>query len=220
MLPGQISSGCCTHIYSSIPTSERDSCQGTSFAGKMSCASSESDEPQMLDADEGPILVPSSSKYFHYISRELAKERHQVYNRICSILDDADFVTSVAECYPGLPVLANLRCGLWYLQHPDDCCYFKSTDGHHGNWSFSLTRLNVNVVEWVAKQGGCIIVDATRKGKKFPVRKAKVANESCNYAGKCIRIFVAKSQRCLPGCYEQNYTHLGGCYEQGCRQSA
>lgn len=135
----------------------------------MSCRGSESDESQVGDVDGGPIHVPSSSKYFHYISRELAKERHQVYNRICSILDDAEFVDSVAQCYPSLPVLANLRCGLWYVKDPDDTCYFKSTDGHHGNWSFSLVRLNANVVEWVAKCGGCIIVDATRKGKTFPV---------------------------------------------------
>lgn len=47
--------------------------------------------------------------------------------------------------------------------------YFKSTDGHNGNWSFSCTRLNLHVAEVAARQGGVIIVDATRKGKRFPV---------------------------------------------------
>eukprot|EP00898_Chlorokybus_atmophyticus_P006029 jgi/Chlat1/6427/Chrsp45S05949 len=43
-----------------------------------------------------------------------------------------------------------------------------SVDGHTGNWSFSATRLNMHVVKLAAKAGGCIIVDATRKGKRFP----------------------------------------------------
>ena len=45
--------------------------------------------------------------------------------------------------YPTLPVFANLRCGLWYAPRARDTCYFKSTDGHNGNWSFSCTRLNL-----------------------------------------------------------------------------
>ncbi|GMH35991.1 hypothetical protein BSKO_03859 [Bryopsis sp. KO-2023] len=118
--------------------------------------------------EDGAPILPSDSKYFHHISRELAKERHQLYNRMCSILEDVEFVDAVRVLYGGLPVLANLRCGAWYAPTRDDCCYFKSTDGHHGNWSFSLVRLNLNVVEWCAAKGGCLIVDATRKGKKFP----------------------------------------------------
>jgi tRNA A64-2'-O-ribosylphosphate transferase len=49
----------------------------------------------------------------------------------------------VCALYPTLPVFANLRCGLWYAPHARDTCYFKSTDGHNGNWSFSCTRLNL-----------------------------------------------------------------------------
>ena len=48
-------------------------------------------------------------------------------------------------------------------------CYFKSTDGHCNNWSFSATRLNLHVAEAAAKHGGCVIVDATRSTtKRFP----------------------------------------------------
>jgi tRNA A64-2'-O-ribosylphosphate transferase len=61
------------------------------------------------------------------------------------------------------------RCGLWYLEQPSSTCYFKSTDGHNGNWSFSTTRLNLSVAEHAARSGGCIIIDATRRGKTFPV---------------------------------------------------
>ena len=44
-------------------------------------------------------------------------------------------------------------------------CYFKSTDGHSGNWSFSTTRVNFHVALMAAEKGGVLIVDATRKGK-------------------------------------------------------
>ncbi|KAK9818277.1 hypothetical protein WJX72_009958 [[Myrmecia] bisecta] len=74
----------------------------------------------------------------------------------------------IAGLYPSFPVFANLRCGLWYIKSPDNTCYFKSTDGHNGNWSFSTTRLNLQVAEAAAKCGGCVIVDATRRGKTFP----------------------------------------------------
>jgi tRNA A64-2'-O-ribosylphosphate transferase len=48
-------------------------------------------------------------------------------------------------------------------------CYFKSTDGHCNNWSFSATRLNVHVAEAAATRGGCVVVDATRSStKRFP----------------------------------------------------
>lgn len=67
-------------------------------------------------------------------------------------------------------MIANLRCGLWYTPQPQTCCYFKSTDGHVGNWMFSLTRLNMHVAMAAAGAGGCYIVDATRRGKTFPVR--------------------------------------------------
>jgi hypothetical protein len=73
-----------------------------------------------------------------------------------------------SRLYPSLPLLANLRCGVWYSPHFDGSCYFKSTDGHTGNWSFSCTRLNIHVAQLAAKHGGCIIVDATRRGKRYP----------------------------------------------------
>jgi tRNA A64-2'-O-ribosylphosphate transferase len=103
------------------------------------------------------------------------------------------FIPQVRELYPTLPLLANLRCGLWYVRPeavtaavssceeggagcrtpPVPTCYFKSTDGHTGNWSFSTTRMNLHVAEEAARQGGVIIVDATRKGK---VRRRFILN--------------------------------------------
>lgn len=105
-----------------------------------------------------------------HINRELRREQNSAYNCLLSILDDSRFVDEIAALYPGLPVFANLRCGLWYVQQAQHTCYFKSTDGHCGQWSFSTTRLNLHVAKAAAAAGGAIIVDATRRGKTFPVR--------------------------------------------------
>ncbi|KAG2445329.1 hypothetical protein HYH02_008795 [Chlamydomonas schloesseri] len=102
------------------------------------------------------------------VARQLKKEQLSLYNCLASVLSDAAFVSEIRALYPTLPLLANLRCGLWYTRQPDGTCYFKSTDGHNGNWSFSCTRLNLHVAELAARQGGVIVVDATRKGKRFP----------------------------------------------------
>lgn len=61
-----------------------------------------------------------------------------------------------------------VRCR--YVAEPAGTCYFKSTDGHFGSWTFSLTRLNLSAALLAAQEGGVLIVDATRRGKTFPVR--------------------------------------------------
>ena len=139
--------------------------------------------------DELPDFNPSIYK----VVRELKRDDHGVYNCLASIVQDAAFVRRVVARYPDFPVFANLRCGVWYVGGRggagavagdaasadgivDDTrapasgtCYFKSTDGHCNNWSFSATRLNLHVAEAAAKHGGCVIVDATRSTtKRFP----------------------------------------------------
>lgn len=79
------------------------------------------------------------------VSRLIKKREQSLYNALRSIYDDSLFVGEIAQLWPELPVIANLRCGLWYAPHFDGTCYFKSTDGHNGNWSFSVTRLNLHV---------------------------------------------------------------------------
>lgn len=102
--------------------------------------------------------------------RHLKKQEIGLYNCINSVIEDVSFVKEIANIYPSLSLLANLRCGLWYAPNRAGTCYFKSTDGHYGNWGFSNTRLNLHVAHLAAQQGGCLIVDATRRGKTFPVR--------------------------------------------------
>lgn len=116
--------------------------------------------------------VPS----IYRVARELRREANGLYNCLCSVWADAAFVREIAVLYPGLPLLANLRCGLWYAPPAAlaGTCYFKSTDGHANGPGFSSTRLNWHVAELAARRGGVAIVDATRKGKRFPVRNAGV----------------------------------------------
>jgi tRNA A64-2'-O-ribosylphosphate transferase len=106
------------------------------------------------------------------VERALNREQHSLYNCLLSILDDSRFVNEIRVLYSGLPVFVNLRCGLWYSAAGHETCYFKSTDGHFGNWSFSLVRLNLHVAQACSQRGGCVIVDATRRGKTFPVRRS------------------------------------------------
>ncbi|KAJ2307688.1 tRNA A64-2'-O-ribosylphosphate transferase [Coemansia sp. RSA 2705] len=111
------------------------------------------------------------SSDLYRISEELRKESRSTYNRLRSIDADAQFVTDVSQMFPGFPVIGNERCGVWYVDpqiaHADSV-YFKSTDGHTGNWKFSLRRANTHVFAALARHGGCLIVDSTRKGKSMP----------------------------------------------------
>lgn len=109
--------------------------------------------------------VPHHSR----VHRALNREQHSLYNCLLSILDDTRFVNEIRTLYPSLPVFVNLRCGLWYSSGKHETCYFKSTDGHFGNWSFSCVRLNLQVAEACCLHGGCLVIDATRRGKTFPV---------------------------------------------------
>lgn len=138
--------------------------------GQAAPAAEPPDRQQQAEGlTQNDIYFPHLHSSIYKVTRELKREGHSLHNCIHSILQDAGFVSEIRALYPSLPLFSNLRCGLWYTPTPDDTCYFKSTDGHCGNWSFSLNRLNWHVAETAAKQGGLIIVDATRKGKRFPV---------------------------------------------------
>jgi tRNA A64-2'-O-ribosylphosphate transferase len=78
-----------------------------------------------------------------------------VSNRLKSILDDSEFVCAVSEAY-GLPLVANERCGSWYVppEKKIGSAYFKSTDGHTGKWSFNTRRLNLQLFEIIGDHGG------------------------------------------------------------------
>jgi tRNA A64-2'-O-ribosylphosphate transferase len=111
--------------------------------------------------------------------RELRKATLSIPNRLRSVLQDADFVQrvvhEVSHSGPRLALIANERCGSWYVP-PDrkaGSAYFKSTDGHFGQWDFSLRRLNLQVLCMAGKSGGAVIVDSSRRGKSMPDAFAK-----------------------------------------------
>ena len=82
------------------------------------------------------------------VLRTLHKERRA--DRIAhlrSIDHDANFVAGAHAALGKPALLANLRCGVWYVDQALSAgnCYFKSTDGHAGGWAFSLSRINMQV---------------------------------------------------------------------------
>lgn len=101
--------------------------------------------------------------------RSIRKATLSIPNRLQSILDDADFAKTVSLRY-GLPLVANERCGSWYIAPTDKVgsAYFKSTDGHHGQWNFSARRLNLQLLSVLGEHGGAVVVDSTRRGKNLP----------------------------------------------------
>lgn len=132
---------------------------------------------QEATADERPA---SQAVYAQPLTTDdrnvLRKLEKSPWNRLHSIDEDARWVEQVADALPGdLPFVANLRCGAWYLSPKvrdgsadETYCYFKSTDGHANEWSFSLKRPNLDVARVIQQRGGVVIVDSTRRGKSLP----------------------------------------------------
>ncbi|KAF4547951.1 tRNA A64-2'-O-ribosylphosphate transferase-like protein [Elsinoe fawcettii] len=123
--------------------------------------------PGLPDVSE--IIFSSASQQISQFQRASKRSQLSVRSRLHSINHDAQFVRQVAEKF-SLPLVANERCGSWYIDpvSKGGSVYFKSTDGHFGQWAFSLRRLNLNLLELVGKEGGCVIVDSTRRGKSMP----------------------------------------------------
>lgn len=141
-----------------------------------------------MPLQESDLIFSSAASALKTALGDLKRSNLTIKNRLNSIKQDSTFVTSVADAYQ-LPLVANERCGSWYIppQRKAGSAYFKSTDGHFGQWMFSLRRLNFQVLDVVGKHGGygrneylghlsvvltttsrCIIVDSTRRGKSMP----------------------------------------------------
>uniref|UniRef100_A0ACD6AHS8 Uncharacterized protein n=2 Tax=Avena sativa TaxID=4498 RepID=A0ACD6AHS8_AVESA len=133
-------------------------------------------------ADEGTLSI-------YKAARRIKRRESTLYNALRSVADDAAFVAEIAALWPALPLVANLRCGLWYTQPRTlaATCYFKSTDGHAGNWGFSTARLNLHLALLAGERGGCIIVDSTRRGKRFPDSMSKTIPIWCCVLNRAIQ---------------------------------
>jgi tRNA A64-2'-O-ribosylphosphate transferase len=103
------------------------------------------------------LIFSDQANNFSEVLASLKRSNLSITNRLRSVTEDSDFVCQVAEAYD-LPLIANERCGSWYIP-PDrkvESAYFKSTDGHTGQWQFSLRRLNVQVLDVVGKHDGWV----------------------------------------------------------------
>ncbi|KAK0728116.1 tRNA A64-2'-O-ribosylphosphate transferase [Lasiosphaeria miniovina] len=129
-------------------------------------------------------VIFSSEQANHNFSRilgDLKRANLSITNRLRSIRHDAAFVARVAAARPRLPLVANERCGSWYIDPALKAAsaYFKSTDGHTGQWKFSTRRVNLHLLDLIAQHNGCIIVDSTRRGKRIPDALSKTVPIWC-----------------------------------------
>lgn len=97
----------------------------------------------MAENSEEPRTTTRDSIY--RAARNIKRRDNSLYNALRSIYQDSIFVHEISQLWPKLPLLANLRCGLWYSPRFDATCYFKSTDGHTNNLSFNTSRLNLHL---------------------------------------------------------------------------
>ncbi|KAK3373856.1 tRNA A64-2'-O-ribosylphosphate transferase [Lasiosphaeria ovina] len=145
-------------------------------------------------------VIFSSEQANHNFSRilgDLKRANLSITNRLRSIRHDAAFVARVAAARRPLPLplVANERCGSWYIDPALKAAsaYFKSTDGHTGQWKFSTRRVNLHLLDLIAQHNGfwparaglgvatgsCIIVDSTRRGKRIPDALSKTVPIWC-----------------------------------------
>ena len=112
---------------------------------------------RLSNAMTSELIFPELATNFSQTLTALKRSTLSISNRLQSIVDDSEFVCSVAEAYK-LPLVANERCGSWYIapERKAASAYFKSTDGHAGQWSMSLRRLNIQVLNLVSEQNGYV----------------------------------------------------------------
>ncbi|PWN97776.1 initiator tRNA phosphoribosyl transferase [Tilletiopsis washingtonensis] len=135
-----------------------------------------------MPSSEGQEAVPGGERAQTDERKRLRALERDPYNRLRSIVADAQLVESVAAHFADLPVVPNLRCGAWYVdpsRHAAKGCYFKSTDGHTHNWGFSLKRPNLHLAELCLERGGALVVDSTRRGKSMPDALSKTVPIWC-----------------------------------------
>ncbi|KAL0074133.1 tRNA A64-2'-O-ribosylphosphate transferase [Phycomyces blakesleeanus] len=136
---------------------------------------------------------------FHSETNQLRKDNKNIFNRLKSIEEDASFVNEILEMFPTLAAIANERCGSWYIDRSKRkvySAYFKSTDGHTGQWDFNLRRNNLSLIRTIATHGGCVIVDSTRRGKRIPDALSKTVPIWCAVINRALAIY--RSRASLP----------------------
>ena len=103
------------------------------------------------------LILPLASQNPSRTLSLLKRSTLSTSNRLNSIVHDSGFIKEVASSH-GLPLIPNERCGSWYISPEEKAgsAYFKSTDGHWGQWGFSTRRLNLHLLEIVGRCGGWV----------------------------------------------------------------
>lgn len=117
---------------------------------------------KMANLSEKDLIFSEQANHnFSRILGALKRSNLSIENRLRSIRDDADFVASVHAAYATgpnsrRPLVANERCGSWYVPpgSKGGSAYFKSTDGHQGQWRFSTRRLNLHLLPLIGEHDG------------------------------------------------------------------
>lgn len=111
----------------------------------------------MSDPHHSELIFPSNEQpSISQLLTSLKRSTLSIHNRLTSIRADAAFVSQVSATYRGRPLVANERCGSWYVPPGDKAAsaYFKSTDGHERAWKFSTRRLNLHLVDLIEQNDG------------------------------------------------------------------
>ncbi|KAI9485903.1 MAG: initiator tRNA phosphoribosyl transferase [Benjaminiella poitrasii] len=149
----------------------------------------------------------SERNEFNFESKLIRNDDKNIYNRLRSIVDDASFVMEIAELLPNLALIANERCGSWYIDRTKKnaySAYFKSTDGHMHIWDFNIRRNNLHLIPILMQHNGCIIVDSTRKGKRIPDALSKTIPIWCCTVNRA----VAKYRGCNDSSWDTEFHSL------------
>lgn len=113
----------------------------------------------MPDPHFSDLILPQNEQpSMSQLLASLKRTTLSIHNRLTSIRDDAAFIARVAAAYGPRPLVANERCGSWYIPPADKAAgaYFKSTDGHERAWKFSTRRLNLHLIEMVENNDGYV----------------------------------------------------------------
>lgn len=138
-------------------------------------------EEEVASTSSAPLTSKASVRAEWQESERIKRKSRHIYNKLHSIAHDSHFISHLVSLYPSLLVTANLRCGAWYTDPTltSAVSYFKSTDGHTHQWSFSLKRSNLHLLPPIVAAGGAMIVDSTRRGKSMPDALSKTIPAWC-----------------------------------------
>ncbi|KAI9616066.1 hypothetical protein H4Q26_011318 [Puccinia striiformis f. sp. tritici PST-130] len=133
-------------------------------AATGSPASSTSSDRATSVMNEGPDqLLFSSGGYRNTFKEDLKainKQHRDVYNRLHSISEDSEFVTKMVGQYQPLPVI---------VQQTYDVAHV----------AIFSAKIKPQLLHVIISSGGVILVDSTRRGKRFPDALSKTVPSWC-----------------------------------------